>query len=144
MVAGGVCPVRWPNLTSAMVRVPSARWQDCEESTHRMLTAGARCSAAISLGIQRPRSLVAACSACLLGWLECVVQVPPPPGRGGPRWWADRFASGVGGLFHACALSWGATLIRGLVRRATRRRLPLILSGYLPQGIVIALEVCLS
>ena len=74
----------------------------------------------------------------------CLVQVPPPPGRGGPRRWADRFASGVGGRFHACALSWGAALVRGPVRRPARGRLPLTLCGNLPQGGVITLEVCLS
>ena len=61
----------------------------------------------------------------------CVVQVPPLPGRGGPRRWADRFASGVGGRFQARTLSWGAALVRGPVRRAARGRLPLTLSGNL-------------
>ena len=74
----------------------------------------------------------------------CLVQMPPPPGRGGPRRWADRLASGVGGRFHARTLSWGAALVRGPVRRAARGRLPLTLSGTLPEGGVIALEVCLS
>ena len=73
----------------------------------------------------------------------CVGQVPLPPGWGGPRWRVDRLASGVGGRFHARTLSWGALLVRGPVRRAARGRLPLTLSGNLPQGGVIALEVCL-
>ena len=74
----------------------------------------------------------------------CVVRVPPSPGRGGPRRRADRLASGVGGRFHARTLCWGAALVRGPVRRAARGRLPVIRSGNLPQGGVIALEVCLS
>ena len=74
----------------------------------------------------------------------CVIQVPLPPGRGGPRQRADRLVSGVGGRFHARTLSWGAALVRGLVRRAARGRLPLTRSGNLPQGGVIALEACLS
>ena len=41
----------------------------------------------------------------------CVVQVPPHPGRGGPRRRADRLASGVSGRFHARTLSWGAVLV---------------------------------
>ena len=74
----------------------------------------------------------------------CVVQVPPPPGRGGPRRRVDRLASGVGGRFHARTLSWGAALVRGPVCRAASGRLFLTRSGNLPQGGVIALEVCLS
>ena len=74
----------------------------------------------------------------------CVVQVPPPPGQGSPRRQADRLAIGVGGRFHARTLSWGAALVRGPVRRAARGRLPLTRSGNLPQGGVIAREVCLS
>ena len=74
----------------------------------------------------------------------CVVQVPPPPWRGGPRRRANRLASGVGGCFHARTLSWGAALFRGPVRQAARGRLPLTRSGNLPQGSVFALEVCLS
>ena len=70
----------------------------------------------------------------------CVVQVLPPPGRGGPRRRASRLASGVGGRFHARTLSW----VRGPVRRAARGRMPLTRSGNLPQGGVIALEVCLA
>ena len=38
----------------------------------------------------------------------------------------------------------GAALVRGLVRRAARGRMPLTRSGNLPQGRVIALEVCLA
>ena len=74
----------------------------------------------------------------------CVVQVPPPPGRGGPWRRAKRLASGVGGRFHARTFSWGAALIRGPVRRAARGRMPPTRSRNLPQGGVIALEVCLS
>ena len=74
----------------------------------------------------------------------CVVQVSPPPGRGGPRRPAGMLAGGVGGRFHARPLSWGATLVRGPVRRAARGRMPLNRSGNLPQGGVIALEVCLA
>ena len=73
-----------------------------------------------------------------------VVQVPPPPERGGPRRRADRLASGVGGRFHALTLSWGAALIRVPVCRAAPGCLPLTRSGNQPQGGVIALEVCLS
>ena len=74
----------------------------------------------------------------------CVVQVPPPTGRGGLGWRAHRLASGVGGRFHARTLFWGSALVHGPVRRAARGRLPLTRSGNLPQGGVIALEVCLS
>ena len=74
----------------------------------------------------------------------CVVKVPPPQGRGGPRRRADRLASGVGGRFHACTLSWGAAPVPGPVRCAARGRLFLTRSGNSPQGGVIALEVCLS
>ena len=66
------------------------------------------------------------------------------PGRGGPRRRAGRLASGVGGRFHARALSWGAALVRGPFRRAARGRMPLTRSGNLPQGGIIALEVCLA
>ena len=72
MVAGGVCPmavVRWPKVMSAMVRVPSARWRDCEVSSHQMRTARASCSPAVNLGIHRPRYRAAACSAWSLGRL---------------------------------------------------------------------------
>ena len=44
-------------------------WRDREVSSHRMLTARASCSPAVSLGIQRPRSRAAACSACSPGRL---------------------------------------------------------------------------
>ena len=74
----------------------------------------------------------------------CVVQVPPPQGRGGPRRRADRLASGVGGRFLARTLSRGAALVRGPVRCATRGRMPFTRSGNMPEGGVIALEVCLS
>ena len=74
----------------------------------------------------------------------CVVQLPPPQGQGALRRRANGLASGVGGCFHARSLSWGAALVRGPVRRAARGRLPLTRSGNLPQGGVIALEVCLS
>ena len=90
------------------------------------------------------------CLLRLFAWVAgvalqvCVVQVPPPPGRGGPWRQADRLASRVGGRFLARTLSWGAALVRSPVRRAARGRLPLIRSGNLPQGGVIALEVCLS
>ena len=73
----------------------------------------------------------------------CVVQVPPPPGRRGARRRADWLASGVGGRFHARTLSRGAALVRGPVRRTARGRPLLTRSGNLPQGDVIALEVCL-
>ena len=69
MVAGGVCPIRRPKVMSAMVRVPSARWRDREVSSHRMRTARASCSPAVPLGIHRPRSGAAACSAWSLGRL---------------------------------------------------------------------------
>ena len=72
----------------------------------------------------------------------CVVQVPPPPGRGGPRRRADRLTSGVSGRFQVRALSWGVALARSPVRHAARGCLPLARSGNLPQGGVIALEVC--
>ena len=74
----------------------------------------------------------------------CIVQVSPPPGRGGPRRWGDKLTRGVGGRFHARALTWGVALNRSPVRRAARGRLPLARSGNLPQGGVVALEVCLS
>ena len=74
----------------------------------------------------------------------CVVEVSLPPGRGGHRRRAGRLASGVGGRFHARAISWGAPLVRGPVRRAARGRMPLTRRGNLPQGGVIALEVCLA
>ena len=113
-----------------------------------MRTSSVSCSPAVSLGTQRPSSWVAACSACSplagVALQACVVQVPPPPGRGGPRRRAKLLASGVGGRFHARALSWGAALVRGPVRRAARGRLPLTRSGNLPQNALIALEVCLS
>ena len=74
----------------------------------------------------------------------CVVQVPPPPGRGGPRRRGNRLTRGVGGRFHARALTRGVALARSPVRRAARGRLPLARSGNLPQGGVVALEVRLS
>ena len=74
----------------------------------------------------------------------CVVQVPPPPGRGSPRQRADRLASGVGGPFQTRTLFWGAALLRGPVRRAARGRMPLTCSGNLPQGGRNALQVCVS
>ena len=74
----------------------------------------------------------------------CIVQVSPPPGGGGPRRWGDRLTRGVGGRFHARALTWGVALIHSLVRRAARGRLPLARSGNLPQGGVVVLEVRLS
>ena len=76
----------------------------------------------------------------------CVVQMPPPPGRGGPRWLAGRLASGVGARLYARPASWGAALIWGLLRCSARGRGPIIRGGSmlsLPQGGVIALEVCL-
>ena len=45
------------------------------------------------------------------------------------------------------AISWGAALVRGLVRGSTCGRMPFSCSGSLPgapQGGVIALEVCLA
>ena len=51
---------------------------------------------------------------------------------------------GVGGRFHARALTRGVALVRSPVRRAARGRLPLARSGNLPQGGVVALEVRLS
>ena len=74
----------------------------------------------------------------------CAVQVPPPPGRGSPRQQVEGLASGVGCRFHARTLSWVAALVHGPVHRAARGRLPLTRSGNLPEGAVIALEVCLS
>ena len=114
-----------------------------------MLTARASCSPAISLRIHRPRSRAAACSACSPGGVgvalqACVVQVSAPPERGGPRQWAGRLASGVGGLFHARAISSGAVLVRGPVRSSACGRMPLSRSGNLPQGCVFALGVCLA
>ena len=76
----------------------------------------------------------------------CVVQVSPPSGRGGPERWTGRLASGVSACFHARATSWGAALIRGLVRCSAPDRMPFTRSGNVPgapQGGVIALEVCL-
>ena len=112
-----------------------------------MRIASSGCSPVTSLGIQKPRSWVASCSACSLGWLAlqaCIVQVSPPPGRGGPRRWGDRLTRGVGGRFHARALTWGVALVRSPVRCAARGPLPLVGSGNLPQGGVVALEVRLS
>ena len=43
----------------------------------------------------------------VVAFQACVVQVPPPPGRGGPRRRADRFASGIGGRFHSLEHSLG-------------------------------------
>ena len=102
-----------------------------------------------SLGIQKPRSWVAPCSACSprvagVSLQACIVQVSPPPGRGGPRRWGDRLTRGVGGRFHARALTWGVELVRSPVRQPARGRLPLARSGNLPQGGVVALEVRLS
>ena len=74
----------------------------------------------------------------------CIVQVYPPPGRGGPRRLSGRLASGVGGRFHAHTLSSNAALVHGLVRGAARGRMPLTRSGNLPQGGVIAVELCLA
>ena len=53
-------------------------------------------------------------------------------------------ASGVGGRFHARAMSWGAALVRGPVRRSARGRIPLTRNDNLLQGGVIVLEVCLA
>ena len=74
----------------------------------------------------------------------CIVQVSLPPGGGGPRQWGDRLTRGVGGRFHARALTWGVALVCSPVRRAARGRLPLARSGNLPKGGVVALEVRLS
>ena len=77
----------------------------------------------------------------------CVVQMPPPPGRGGPPWLAGRLASGVGARLHARPASWGASLAWGLVRCPARDRGPVIRGQCmlsLPQGGVIALKVCLA
>ena len=117
-----------------------ARWRDREVSSNRMWTARASCSPAESQGTQRPRSSGAACSACSPGRLAfaveaCVVQGPPPTGRGGPRRRADRLASDVGGRFNARPLSRGAALVRGPVCRAARGRLPLTRSGNLPRAV---------
>ena len=77
----------------------------------------------------------------------CVVHMPPPQGRGRPRWLASRLASGVGARLHARPASWGAALVWGLVRCPARGRGPVIQGGSmlsLPQGGVIMLEVCLA
>ena len=34
--------------------------------------------------------------AAAVAFQACVVQMPPPSGQGGPRWWAGRLASRVG------------------------------------------------
>ena len=76
-----------------------------------------------------------------------VVQMPLPPGGGGPRWWASRLAGGFGARPHARPASLGAALVRGLVRCSARGRVPITRSGSMlsvPQGGVIALEVCLA
>ena len=68
-------------------------------------------------------------------------------GRGGPRLWTGRLASGVGARFHARPASWGAALVRGLVRCSARSPVPVTCGGSMlsvPQGGVIALEVCLA
>ena len=153
VVAGGVYPVRWPNVTSAIVRVPSARWRDREVSIRirkytytdcqgKLLPCGKPGDPEAHVLVRRLFRLFAGAFGVALQ--ACVVQVPPPPGGGGPRRRADRLASSVGGRFHARTLSWGAALIRGPVCRAARGRLPRTRSGNLPQGGVIALEVCLS
>ena len=77
----------------------------------------------------------------------CVVQMSPPLGRGGPRRWAGRLASGVGARFHARPASWGAASVRGLVRWSTRGRVPVTRGGSMlgaPERGVIALEVCMA
>ena len=77
----------------------------------------------------------------------CVVQMPPPPGRGGPRWLAGRLASSGGARLHAPPASWGAALVWGLVRCAACGRGPVIRGGSMlssPQGGVIVLKVCLA
>ena len=77
----------------------------------------------------------------------CVVQMPPPPGQGSPPWWAGRLASGVGARFHARPASWGTALVRGLVCCSARGRGPVTRGGSMlsvPQGDVVALEVCLA
>ena len=152
LVVGGVCPVRWPKVMSAMVRFPSARWRDHKISSHRMRTARADCSPAVSPGIHRPRSWAAACSAWSLERLSspskrAQSRCPRPQGRGGPRRWAVRLASGVSARSHARPTSLGAALIRGLVRCSACGRVPVTCSGSMPgvaQVGVIALEVCLA
>ena len=77
----------------------------------------------------------------------CVVQMFSPPGRGISRWLAGRLASDVGARLHSRPASWGAALVRGLVRCPACGRGPVICGGSmlsLPHGGVIALEVCLA
>ena len=117
-----------------------------------MLTARASCSRVVSLSMHRPRSWAAACSpwARMAGvaFRARVVQMPPPPGRGGARWLAGRLASGVGARLDMSFAPVGAVLIRGLVRCPACGRGPVIRGGSMlslhPQGGVIALEVCLA
>ena len=66
--AGGLCPVRWPKVMSATVRVPSSRWQDCKVGSHQRRTTRASRSLVVSLTIHRPRSWAAAFFAWSLGW----------------------------------------------------------------------------
>ena len=68
MVVGGACgAARWPKATSAMVRVPSSRWLECEVSSHQMLVPRASRSPLVTLVINSSRSWAAACSAWVFG-----------------------------------------------------------------------------
>ena len=87
-------------------------------------------------------SLVAGAAGVALQ--ACVVQVSPPPGRGGPRRRGGRLASGAGGRFNARATSWGAALVCLPVCCSARGRMPSTRSGNLPQGGIVALEVFLA
>ena len=149
MVAGVVCPVRWPNVTSAKVQVPSAMWRDREDGSHRMRTARVSCSPPVSLGTQRPRSWVAACPACSLGWLaspskRAYSRCPRPQGGAVPG------GRPIGSLAVLVAASTRAASPGAPRSSAVRSAAPLAVACPSPAVVtcprrgVIALEVCLS
>ena len=137
-----------------MVQVPSSRWRvvikqpSDADSQGKPLPCGDLGDPQVEDGCRLLRVGVRAPGGA---FRARVVQTPPPPGWGGPRWLFSRLASGVSACHHTRSALLGAVpgrFVRDLVCCPACDRVPVICGGAVfsprPQGGVIALEVCLA